>query len=86
MLLDCSGSGFEIPVLYAHKEIHARSAATLVVFASALITEPRAGAVLIIKAVAVFAAAERAGLMAIGELISGEATKILQQVRPPAAG
>ena len=41
---------------------------------------------MIIEAVAIGAAAEWTGLMAIGELISGEAAKILQQVRPPAVG
>lgn len=56
------------------------------IFAAALVAEPRAGAVLVVKAIAILAAAERAGLMLVGELISGEAAKILQEVRPPATG
>ena len=86
MLLDGTGSGLEVPVLDTHEQIHAGTAAALVILATALVAEPGAGAALIIEAVAIGATAERAGLMTIGELISGEAAKILQQVRPPAVG
>ena len=86
MLLDGSSGSLEVPIFDAHEEIHARSAAALVVLAAALVAEPGASAVLVVEAVAIGATAERAGLVAIGELISGEAAKILQQVRPPAVG
>jgi len=86
MLLYSTGSGLEIPVLDAHEEIHTGSAATLMVLATALIAVPRTSTILIVKTVAIGSAAERAGLMGVGELISGKATKVLQQVRPPAVG
>ena len=86
MLLDGTGSGLEVPVLDAHEQIHAGTAAALVILAAALVAVPRTSTVLVVEAVAIGATAKRAGLVAIGELISGEATKVLQQVRPPAVG
>ena len=86
MLLDGSSGSLEVPIFDAHEEIHAGSAATLMILAAALIAVPRTSTILIVETVAIGATAERAGLMGVGELISGKATKVLQQVRPPAVG
>ena len=74
------------PTITAHKHIHAGAATAGLILTAALIAVPGAGTILIIKAIAILAAAQRAGLMLIGELIGCKASKLRQQVRPPAIG
>jgi hypothetical protein len=56
------------------------------VFATALIAVPGTGTVLVIEAITVVAAAERAGLVSISELIRGQASKGRQDLGPAALG
>jgi len=50
-------AGFGVaPVHAAHKHIHATATTTLLILAAAFIAVPRAGTVLIIKAIAILAA------------------------------
>jgi hypothetical protein len=86
VLLDAIGGLFEGPAGAAHEEVDAIAGTTGLGWATALVAEPGAGAVLIIEAVAVGAAAEGAGLMAIGQLLSGEASEGTKDRRPLAEG
>lgn len=70
----------------AGEQIHAVAATAGAILPAALVAVPRAGAVLVVEAVAITAAAAGTGLMLVGELITGEAAQRRQQVRPPAAG
>ena len=86
MLLDAF-AGFGVgPVGCTHEQIHAGPTTAALLLAAALVAVPGAGAVFVVKAVTIGAAAEGTGLMGIGELIGGKATELLQQIRPPAAG
>jgi nicotinamide mononucleotide (NMN) deamidase PncC len=69
-----------------HEHIHAAAATTGLVLAAAFIAVPGASTVLIIKAVTILAATQRARLMLVGELVRRQAAKMSQQVRPPAVG
>jgi hypothetical protein len=55
-LLDALAGFGVTPVHAAHEHIHATAAATLLILAATFIAVPRAGTVLIIKAVAILAA------------------------------
>lgn len=70
----------------AHQQIHSGSAATALIPAAALVAEPCPGAILIVEPVAVGAAAERAGLMGVAELLSGQASQAGQDCWPVTAG
>lgn len=72
------------PVANAHQQVHPCAAAAQVVLAAALVAEPGAVAVLVIKAVAIPPAAGRTGLVAIAELLSAQPRQRLEDV-PPAA-
>jgi hypothetical protein len=85
-LLDALARFGVTPVHAAHEHIHAAAAATLLILAATFVAVPRAAAVLIIKAIAILAVTKRTRLMIVGELITGKASKIRQQVRPPAVG
>jgi hypothetical protein len=56
MLLNALGGFGKIPSGLAHEHIHAAAAAALLILAATFIAVPRAGAVLIIKAIAILAA------------------------------
>ena len=72
------------PAPYPHQQVHPGPPATQVVLAAALVAEPGAVAVPVVKAVAVPPAAGRTGLMAIAELFSVQHRQRLEDV-PPAA-
>ena len=86
MLLDAAAGFGVLPAGDAHQQIHAGAATAGLVFAAALVAEPGAAAVAVIEPVSIGAAAAWAGLVLVGELVSGQAAKLRQQVRPPAVG
>jgi hypothetical protein len=57
MLLDALARFGICPVVTAHEHIHAGAATAGLIFAAALVAVPRAGTILIIKAIAILAAA-----------------------------
>ena len=72
------------PVANAHQQVHPCAASAQVVLAAALVAEPGAVTVLVIKAVAIPPAAGRTGLVAIAELLSAQPRQRLKDL-PPAA-
>ena len=74
----------EAPATHPHQQVHAGSAASQMVLAAALVAEPGATAISVIKAIAVPPPAGRAGLVAIAELLSVQPRQRLEDV-PPAA-
>jgi hypothetical protein len=80
-----SGGG-EIPARHPHQQIHAVAAAAGVVFAAALVAKPAARPVVAVPAVAIGAAAGRAGLMTVLQLLRIQAGQLNQQPRPLAIG
>ena len=62
------------------------ASATALVLAAALVAEPGAAAVLVIKAVAIRPATERAGLMAIAQLRVAQPCQGSKDLRPAAPG
>ena len=75
MLLNALGSFLERPACAAHKQVYARATATCFGWAAALVAKPRAGAVLIIEAIAILATAKRTWLVFVGELLAGYTCK-----------
>jgi len=75
----------EVPTGFADEEVHAGATTAGTISATALIAEPRASAIDVIEAVAIFAAAEWAWLMFVGELSRGDTGKARKNVRPLAA-
>ena len=74
------------PVAQPHQQVHPGAAATHVVLSSALIAEPGAAAIPVIKAVAVPAAADGARLMAVAQLFGGQSSQCLKDFAPAATG
>jgi hypothetical protein len=66
MLLDACCSFGIGPIHLAHEHIHAATGTTGLVFATATIAEPGAGAVFVVKAIAIGPTAKRARLMLVG--------------------
>jgi hypothetical protein len=71
--LNAAGGFRKIPAGEANQQIHAVTAAAGSLLAAALIAEPAAGAVITIPAVAIGAAAGRAGLVAVLQLLRRQA-------------
>ena len=86
MLLNALAGFGVLPAGDAHQQIHPVAATAGAILAAALVAEPAAGAVAVIEPVAIGAAAAWTGLVLVGELVSGQASKLRQQVRPPAVG
>jgi len=57
VLFDAPAGFFELPVGTAHEHVHAGACTAFVVATTALIAVPGTGAIFVIKAVAIFAAA-----------------------------
>jgi hypothetical protein len=74
------------PVAQPHKQVHPGAAAAHVLLTAALVAEPGATAIAVIKAVAVPAAADGAGLMAVAQLIGGQSGQCLKDFAPAATG
>jgi len=72
------------PAAHPHQQVHPGSAATQVVLAAALVAEPGATAVQVVKAIPVAPAAGRAGLVAIAELLSVQSRQRLEDLAPAA--
>jgi hypothetical protein len=73
MGLDAAGGFRKIPAGEANQEVHAVTAAASAVLATALVAEPAAGAVITVPAIAIGAAAGRAGLVAVLQLLRRQA-------------
>ena len=84
--LHLPGGLHKAPALPAQQQVDAGASAAALVLAAALVAEPGATAVLVVKAVAIRPAAERAGLMAIAELLAAQSRQGSQDLRPAAPG
>jgi hypothetical protein len=69
VLLNALSSGLELPAVDAHQQVHAVAGAAALVFAAALVAEPGARTVNIVKAVAVLTTAKGTRLVAVSELL-----------------
>ena len=72
------------PVPQPHQQVDARASAAELVLAAALVAKPGAAALQVVKAVAIPAAAQRAGLVAAIELGRLQAAQGSEQVAPAA--
>ena len=74
----------EAPAAHPHQQIHPGPPTAQMVFAAALVAEPGAVAVPVVKAVAIPAPACGAGLVAIAELLGLQPCQHLENVSPAA--
>ena len=84
--LHLPGGLHKAPALPAHQQVHAGAGATALVLAAALVAEPGAAAVLVVKAVAIRAATKWTGLMAIPQLRFTQPCQGSKDLRPAAVG
>ena len=78
MGLNATAGRDEIPAGEAKQQLHAITAAARAVLTAALVAEPAAGAVIAVPAVAIGATAGGTGLMAVFELLGGDAAELNQ--------